>query len=247
VTALLEVRGVRKEYGQGDAVVAALRGIGFAIEAGEYVAIIGASGSGKSTLLNILGCLDTPTTGQYLLDGVDARGLSERQLALLRNRRIGFVFQSYNLIRRTSALANVELPLVYGGIRRGERRRRALAALDVVGLSDRVAHRPNQMSGGQQQRVAVARALVTEPALMLADEPTGNLDSESGAGVLAVLDRLHRDGRTIVIITHDDYVASHATRVIQLADGLVVSDRPQDPHRPRHLAGTTSSVPAVRR
>jgi putative ABC transport system ATP-binding protein len=224
---VLDVRAVTKNYGSGDTEVRALRGISLTVERGEYVAIMGASGSGKSTLMNILGCLDMPTTGRYLLDGVDVSGLDDRQLALVRNRRIGFVFQAFNLIPRTTALANVELPLAYAGLKLAERRRRARAALAMVGLSDREDHEPNQLSGGQQQRVAVARALVTAPALVLADEPTGNLDTRSSADVLAVLDRLNRSGRTIVLITHESDVAAHASRLIRLVDGLVVQDERQ--------------------
>jgi putative ABC transport system ATP-binding protein len=227
VTALLSVDDVRKSYGQGDTTVHALRGVSFSVRRGEYVAIVGASGSGKSTLLNILGCLDVPTSGRYLLDGVDVGGLTERQLAILRNRRLGFVFQSFNLISRTSAVENVELPMIYAGVPRRERRRRALAALDLVGLGSRVGHRPNELSGGQQQRVAVARAIVTEPAVILADEPTGNLDSASGASVLSVLDRVAADGRTVVVITHDDDVAARASRVLQVSDGRLVDDHAQ--------------------
>ncbi len=187
---VLDVRDVTKVYGEGGTAVHALRGVSLTVDQGDYVAIMGASGSGKSTLMNILGCLDVPTGGRYLLDGADVGRLDDRRLAILRNRRIGFVFQSFNLIPRMSALANVELPLAYGGVKAAERRRRALAALDRVGLADRVEHEPNELSGGQQQRVAVARALVTAPALLLADEPTGNLDTSSTADVLEVLDRL---------------------------------------------------------
>jgi putative ABC transport system ATP-binding protein len=221
---VLDVRRVTKVYGEGDTAVRALRGLSLRVDRGDYVAIMGSSGSGKSTLMNILGCLDIPTSGQYLLDGVDVSQLADRQLALVRNRRIGFVFQSFNLIPRTTALANVELPLAYAGLKVAERRRRARAALALVGLSDREKHEPNQLSGGQQQRVAVARALVTAPALVLADEPTGNLDTESTADVLAVLGRLNRSGRTIVLITHESDVAARAHRIVRLVDGEIVSD-----------------------
>ena len=222
---VLDVREVTKVYGDGDTAVHALRGVSIAVEQGDYVAIMGASGSGKSTLMNILGCLDVPSTGRYLLDGTDVGTLDDRRLAIVRNRKIGFVFQSFNLIPRMSALANVELPLAYGGVKPAERRRRALAALDRVGLSERVEHEPNELSGGQQQRVAVARALVTAPALLLADEPTGNLDTRSTEDVLEVLDGLSAAGRTIVLITHENDVSRHAKRVIRLVDGHIVDDR----------------------
>ena len=221
---VLDVRDVTKTYGLGETLVHALRGTSLTVHRGEYVAVMGSSGSGKSTLMNILGCLDIPTSGRYLLDGVDVSRLTDRQLALVRNRRIGFVFQAFNLIPRTSALSNVELPLAYAGLKSNERKRRAMAALTMVGLADRARHEPNQLSGGQQQRVAVARALVTAPALVLADEPTGNLDTQSSGEVLAVLDRLNRSGRTIVLITHEAGVAAHAKRLIRLVDGQIVED-----------------------
>ncbi|MFF5230481.1 ABC transporter ATP-binding protein [Dactylosporangium sp. NPDC000521] len=221
---VLDVQKVKKIYGQGETEVQALRGVSLTVERGDYVAIMGSSGSGKSTLMNILGCLDIPTSGKYLLDGVDVSRLNDRQLALVRNRRIGFVFQAFNLIARTSALANVELPLAYAGVKSAERRRRANLALAMVGLADRAGHEPNQLSGGQQQRVAVARALVTAPALVLADEPTGNLDTQSTNDVLAVFDRLSASGRTIVLITHEPDVAERAKRLIRLVDGHIVQD-----------------------
>jgi putative ABC transport system ATP-binding protein len=221
---VIDVRAATKFYGMGDTQVHALNGVSMVVERGDYVAVMGASGSGKSTLMNIIGCLDVPTTGRYLLDGVDTRRLDERRQALARNRKIGFIFQSFNLIARTSALANVELPLAYSGVRASDRRVRAIAALERIGLGDRLSHLPSQLSGGQQQRVAVARAIVTNPVLLLADEPTGALDSHSTAEILDLFDELNRAGRTLVVITHENDVASRAKRVIRLRDGEVILD-----------------------
>jgi putative ABC transport system ATP-binding protein len=220
---LIEIEAVTKVYRMGSVEVHALKGVDLRVEEGEFVAIMGASGSGKTTLMNVIGCLDLPTSGQYLLDGVDVRGLNDNQLAAIRNLKIGFVFQSFNLIPRSSAVHNVEMPLIYAGVSSG-RRERALAALDSVGLADRARHQPSELSGGQQQRVAIARALVTEPAILLADEPTGNLDSESSLEIMRLLQDLNEEGRTVVLITHEDEVAASARRVVRLRDGLVLSD-----------------------
>ena len=222
--AVIDLRRVTKTYATGSVQVHALGGVDLLVERAELVAIMGASGSGKSTLMNIIGCLDVPSSGQFLLDGIDVRTLDEAQIARVRNRRIGFVFQSFNLIPRTSAVANVELPLAYAGVKRKLRREMALDALAAVGLSDRVEHVPNELSGGQQQRVAVARALVTSPALILADEPTGNLDSASTEEIMQLFADLNRQGRTIVLITHEPDVAACASRIVKLRDGLVISD-----------------------
>jgi putative ABC transport system ATP-binding protein len=225
------VHDLVKTYRVGSVDVHALRGVSLGVQRGDWVAIMGASGSGKTTLMNILGCLDLPTSGHYVLDGVDVGSLDERDLAAVRNGKIGFVFQSFNLLARTTALQNVELPLAYAGVRRRVRRATAVAALGAVGLADRTDHVPSELSGGQQQRVAVARALVTNPALILADEPTGNLDSVSTADVLSLFARLNDEGRTIVMITHEPDVAAEARRVVRLRDGLVVDDRRQAPIR----------------
>ncbi len=221
---VIELRNVVKTYQMGEVAVHALQGVSLTVEPGDFVAIMGASGSGKSTLMNIIGCLDVPTRGHYRLDGVDVRRLDDRALARIRNRKIGFVFQSFNLIPRTSAQANVELPLAYAGVHQKERSRRAVAALRAVGLEDRADHMPNEMSGGQQQRAAVARAIATNPALILADEPTGNLDTTSSAEVMAVFTRLNSEGRTVVLITHEDDIAAYTKRVVQLRDGHIISD-----------------------
>jgi len=221
---VIDVRGAVKQYGAGDASIFALDGVDLTIYPGEYVAIMGPSGSGKSTLMNIMGALDIMTSGEYFLDGIEISSMNESALSVVRGRRIGFIFQSFNLIPKTTALANVELPLAYQGVKASERRKRALAALDVVGLKDRVNHEPTELSGGQQQRVAVARALVTRPALLLADEPTGALDSKSTADLLDLFDRINDAGRTVVVITHEDEVAHRAKRVVRMRDGKIASD-----------------------
>jgi len=223
-SATLSLRDVVKTYVMGAEKVHALRGVSLDIRRNEYVAIMGPSGSGKSTLMNVIGCLDVPTSGTYELEGQMVADMSESQLAEIRNRRIGFVFQTFNLIPRADIFHNVELPLIYGGVRRSERRRRAEEAIERVGLSDRMKHKPNELSGGQRQRVAIARALVFNPSIILADEPTGNLDSKTGDEIMSVLDELHAAGQTIILVTHEDYIARHAQRVIRLKDGRIESD-----------------------
>ncbi len=221
---LLDLHEITKEYRMGQGALPALRGVDLRVHQGEYLAIMGPSGSGKSTLMNILGCLDNPSTGTYHLGGQDVSRMSEAELAVVRNRKIGFVFQTFNLLPRATAIANVELPLVYRGLEPRERRRRALQALEAVGLEDRGQHKPSELSGGQCQRVAVARALVTEPRILLADEPTGNLDTATTGELLALFAGIHRQGNTLVLVTHDTEVAHHAKRVIQMRDGEVVRD-----------------------
>ena len=226
---LVRLENVSKVYGMGDVEVHALRGVSLSIAQGDFTAVMGASGSGKSTLMNIVGLLDRPTGGAYLLEGEEVSTLTTERLAEVRNRTIGFVFQSFNLLARTSALENVELPLLYGGIGRAERHRRASASLGRVGLADRADHHPNQMSGGQQQRVAIARALVTEPRVILADEPTGNLDSRTSVEVMALFQELGRSGITVVLVTHEADIAQYASRVIVMRDGRILSDERQTP------------------
>ena len=221
---LIEVENLGKVYTMGSVKVHALRGVSFSIEKQEFVSIMGPSGSGKSTLMDILGCLAKPTSGTYLLEGTEVANVSDNRLAGIRNKKIGFVFQAFNLLPRTTALHNVELPLIYSGIGRRERRRRALAALEAVGLADRTHHKSNELSGGQIQRVAIARALVNEPSMMFADEPTGNLDTKSGAEIMGIFDRLNEQGNTIIMVTHERYIAEHAKRIIHLIDGIIEED-----------------------
>jgi putative ABC transport system ATP-binding protein len=223
---VIDVRDITKTYKMGDVEVQALRGVSFTIEPGEFVAIMGPSGSGKSTLMNVLGCLDRATSGTYLLDGVDVSQLGDNELAQIRLKKLGFVFQGFNLLARTDAIKNVALPLFYAGVPARERNAAALERLAEVGLAERAKHKPNELSGGQQQRVAIARALVNNPAVLLADEPTGNLDSKTSAEILSLFKELNANGRTIIMVTHDEGVASHAKRVLRTLDGLVVSDAP---------------------
>lgn len=222
---VIELQNVKREFIVGDEVVRALRGVSFTINEGEFVTIMGTSGSGKSTLLNTLGCLDTPTCGEYILDGVPVRTMSRSQRAILRNRKIGFVFQNYNLLAKTTAVENVELPLMYNSeVSASERRRRAIEALKAVGLGDRLEHKSNQMSGGQMQRVAIARALVNNPAVILADEATGNLDTRTSFEILVLFQKLHAEGRTIIFVTHNPEIAQYSSRTITLRDGLIKED-----------------------
>ena len=222
--ALIEIRNVTKVYDMGAEKVHALNGVDLEIERGEYVAVMGSSGSGKSTLMNLVGCLDTPSSGVYRLNGVEVQGLGDQELAAIRNKEIGFVFQTFNLLARTDALHNVELPLIYAGESRHERREKAKRALEKVGLGERMHHQPNELSGGQRQRVAIARALVNDPSILLADEPTGNLDSATSSEIMALFDELHRGGNTVILVTHEQDIAAHAHRRVTLRDGKVMTD-----------------------
>ena len=221
---LIRVSGLTREYEMGSETVYALRGVDMIIRPNEYVAIMGPSGSGKSTLMNLIGCLDSPTSGEYWLNGMEVSRMSDDELARVRNREIGFVFQTFNLLPRASALHNVELPLIYAGVSGKERRQHAARALERVGLADRMLHKPNELSGGQRQRVAIARALVNDPSILLADEPTGNLDSGTSSEIMAVFEELYRQGQTVVMVTHEADIAEHARRVVTLLDGVVHSD-----------------------
>ena len=229
---LIDIRDITKVYVMGEEKVQALAGVTLGVERGEYSAIMGPSGSGKSTLMNLIGCLDTPTSGSYILNGKEVARMTDDELAAIRNQEIGFVFQTFNLLPRTSALQQVELPLVYGGLSRKERRERAVQALTAVGLQDRMNHQPNEMSGGQRQRVAIARALINNPSILLADEPTGNLDSQTGYEIMALFDELNSRGNTIVLVTHEEDIAAHARRIVRLRDGKIRDDQPNDRSRP---------------
>ncbi len=232
---IIELKDIKKIYQMGSQEVRALDGVSLTIKKNEYVAIMGPSGSGKSTIMNVIGCLDTPTSGDYILNGTNVSHLSDDELAVVRNREIGFVFQTFNLLPRSNCLANVELPLIYAGIKSSERKEIASEALRQVGLGDRMDHKPNELSGGQRQRVAIARALVNRPSILLADEPTGNLDSKTGVEIMSLFEDLHSQGNTIILVTHENDIASHAHRIVQLRDGLVESDTiPHEPALTRH-------------
>lgn len=221
---IIRIQGITREYVMGTQIVRALRGVDLEVQRNEYIAIMGPSGSGKSTLMNLIGCLDTPTAGTYILNNKDVSHLSDNELAAVRNKEIGFIFQTFNLLPRSTCLANVELPLIYSGMGSSQRRQRAKEILENVGLGDRIHHKPNELSGGQRQRVAIARALINNPSILLADEPTGNLDSKTGTEIMRLFEKLHAAGNTIILVTHEEDIASHAHRIVRLRDGLVESD-----------------------
>jgi putative ABC transport system ATP-binding protein len=225
---IISIRNIRKSYLMGEQIINALQSVSLEIFKNEYVALMGPSGSGKSTLMNLLGCLDSPTTGQYVLNGLEVSTMSDAALAAVRNKEIGFVFQTFNLLPRMTSLENVALPLVYGGVRAKERLEKAKYALDLVGLGDRVHHRPNELSGGQRQRVAIARALVNNPAIILADEPTGNLDTKTSIEIMGIFEKIHAEGNTVILVTHEPDIAEHAHRIVRLRDGLIESDYQND-------------------
>ncbi|HSS45032.1 MAG TPA: ABC transporter ATP-binding protein [Thermoanaerobaculia bacterium] len=239
---LIDIREITKMYAMGEEKVHALSGVNLGVERGEYVGIMGPSGSGKSTLMNLIGCLDTPTSGSYVLNGREVARMTDDELAGIRNQEIGFVFQTFNLLPRTNALQQVELPLVYSGLSRKERRERAVRSLEAVGLADRTGHHPNELSGGQRQRVAIARALINDPSILLADEPTGNLDSQTGAEIMALFDQLNARGNTIVLVTHEEDIAAHTRRIVRLLDGKVRDDRPNDRGAARLAVPTSASA-----
>lgn len=241
---VIETRGLSKDYVLGAETVRAVRGVDLVVKKGEFVALMGPSGSGKTTFMNLIGCLDTPTAGEYWLNGQNVSQLSERHLARIRNKDIGFVFQTFNLLPRSTALSNVELPLIYAGVAAGERKRRAKESLEMVGLADRMDHRPPEMSGGQRQRVAIARALVNEPAILLADEPTGNLDSKTGEEVMAIFEKLNGEGQTIILVTHEHDIAEHAKRQVHLRDGVIERDFATETRRQASLSGVSEGRPA---
>lgn len=228
---IIDIKGITRDFPLGSEVVKVLKGIDLKINKGEYVALMGPSGSGKSTLMNLLGCLDTPTSGSYILNGKDASQMSDDELAEIRNKEIGFVFQTFNLLPRTTALDNVALPMIYAGYNKSERSERATEVLTQVGLADRMDHKPNQLSGGQRQRVAVARALVNHPSIILADEPTGNLDSKTSVEIMNLFDEIHANGNTVILVTHEEDIAEHAHRIIRLRDGIIESDNVNKSHK----------------
>jgi putative ABC transport system ATP-binding protein len=237
---LIDIRDITKFYDMGEERVRALDGVSLGVERGEYVAVMGPSGSGKSTLMNLVGCLDTPTSGSYILNGREVARMTDDELAQIRNQEIGFVFQTFNLLPRTNALQQVELPLVYTGVPKKERHERAVKALQAVGLGDRMGHHPNELSGGQRQRVAVARALINNPSILLADEPTGNLDSQTGAEIMALFDELNSRGNTIILVTHEEDIAAHARRIVRLRDGKIREDRGNEDRTARETTSSTA-------